>query len=90
MAVRFAKLGCNLVLWDVNREGNEQTALEVKEHGVMAHAYVVDLSSRDDTYKVAEQVSELVTCYRLLQCTCVKYSGDINPSRMVSGSTGFV
>jgi len=54
---RFAKLGCELVLWDVNKEGNEQTAAQVKRLGVKVQAYEVDLSKREDVYKVADMVS---------------------------------
>ncbi|KAK2176128.1 hypothetical protein NP493_681g01079 [Ridgeia piscesae] len=55
---RFAKLGCELVLWDVNKEGNEQTAAQVKRLGVKVQAYEVDLSKREDVYKVADMVKK--------------------------------
>ncbi len=53
---KFAKLGCELILWDVNKEGNEQTATQVKRLGAKVQAYVVDLSNREDVYKVADMV----------------------------------
>ena len=34
MAVEFAKVGCNIVLWDINREGLEETKLMLSKSGV--------------------------------------------------------
>ena len=56
MSQRFAKLGCTLVLWDINEEGNEETALQVKEFGANALTYTVDLSKREDIYRTADKV----------------------------------
>ena len=56
MALRFAKLKCRLVLWDVNEKGNEETLAMCKEHSVTVKAYKVDLSDRDDVYNVANKV----------------------------------
>ena len=61
MALRFAALGCNLVLWDINSEGNEETASQARELGVTVHTYTVDLSNREEIYKVAIQVSKVVS-----------------------------
>lgn len=60
MSQRFAKLGCTLVLWDINEESNKETASQVKELGARAHTYVVDLSKREDIYRAADKV-----CYNL-------------------------
>jgi retinol dehydrogenase-10 len=56
MALRFAGLKCRLVLWDINTAGNEETALAIRELGQEAYTYTVDLSSRQDIYKAADQV----------------------------------
>ncbi|KAK2154616.1 hypothetical protein LSH36_263g03040 [Paralvinella palmiformis] len=58
LSLRFAKLGCSLVLWDINPEGNEETATQARESGVSVHTYVVDLSNREDVYRVADQVKQ--------------------------------
>jgi all-trans-retinol dehydrogenase (NAD+) len=81
MAHRFAKLGCKLVLWDVNGDGNEQTAAEVREFGATAYTFVCDISKRDDVYKAADEVKAkvgdvdilinnagIVTGKKLLEC----------------------
>ncbi|XP_045181114.1 protein dhs-3-like [Mercenaria mercenaria] len=60
MAVRFAKLKCRLVLWDVNQKGNEETLSMCREYGVTAKAYKIDLCDRDDVFNVANKVKEEV------------------------------
>uniref|UniRef100_A0A803TBR8 Estradiol 17-beta-dehydrogenase 11 n=1 Tax=Anolis carolinensis TaxID=28377 RepID=A0A803TBR8_ANOCA len=57
-AYEFAKHQCNLVLWDINKDGVEETAEECRRLGATAHAFVVDCSKRKDIYKTAEKVKE--------------------------------
>ncbi|XP_030634241.1 retinol dehydrogenase 10-like [Chanos chanos] len=59
-ALEFAKEGAELVLWDCNTEANELTAKLVREKGVKAHTYTVDLSRRDNIYQTAELVRKEV------------------------------
>ncbi|XP_013408959.1 17-beta-hydroxysteroid dehydrogenase 13-like, partial [Lingula anatina] len=42
--------------WDVNKDGNEATADEVRKQGGTAHAYLCDVSNTDDVKRVAERV----------------------------------
>jgi len=56
MSYEFAKLGCTLVLVDVNKSANEETAESVRQLDVSAHTYCCDLSQREDVYKVMEQI----------------------------------
>ncbi|KAI4881031.1 hypothetical protein NFI96_021800 [Prochilodus magdalenae] len=61
MALEFARLGARLVLWDVNEEGNQETARMIKEaYGTRAHTYTCDCSKREEVYKVADQVKREV------------------------------
>ena len=55
MAKKFAKLGCRLILVDINQKDNEQTANEILVDGGFAKAFRVDLSSREQIYKFAEE-----------------------------------
>jgi short-subunit dehydrogenase len=48
ISLRFAKLGCRLVLWDVNEKGNEETAKLIKAIGAYVKSYTVDLSKREE------------------------------------------
>ncbi|XP_061439056.1 estradiol 17-beta-dehydrogenase 11-like [Rhineura floridana] len=55
-AYEFARRQCNLVLWDINKHGVEQTAEECRRLGAPAHAFVVDCSKKEDIYSTAEKV----------------------------------
>lgn len=65
LSVEFAKLGCNVVLWDINKAGNEETSALVREVGATVHDYVCDLSKREDIYRVADKVSLSIAELRL-------------------------
>ena len=56
---RFADLGAKVVLWDVNKKGNEAVAEEIRMKNQQAYAYQCDLSKREDIYRVAAQVSDM-------------------------------
>ncbi|XP_051532045.1 epidermal retinol dehydrogenase 2 [Myxocyprinus asiaticus] len=57
MALEFGRLGARLVLWDINEEGNKETARMIKEmHGARAYTYTCDCSDREEVYRVANQV----------------------------------
>ncbi|XP_067664588.1 epidermal retinol dehydrogenase 2-like [Haliotis asinina] len=56
LAKRFADRGCRLVLWDINKEGNEETAAQVQRFGITVKTYTVDLSDAKQIYQTAEKV----------------------------------
>ncbi|XP_077192465.1 retinol dehydrogenase 10-like [Paroedura picta] len=56
LALEFAQRRATLVLWDVDSEGNENTAREVRELGARAYAYTCDVSQRGEVYAAAEKV----------------------------------
>ncbi|XP_032738483.1 epidermal retinol dehydrogenase 2 [Lontra canadensis] len=61
LALRFACLGSVLVLWDINKEGNEETCRMVREAGATrVYAYTCDCSQKENIYRVAEQVKKEV------------------------------
>lgn len=60
MAVEFATRGAVLVLWDVNKSGNEGTARLVREIGGKAHTYVCDISKSEAVYETAAKVIEII------------------------------
>ncbi|XP_075400159.1 estradiol 17-beta-dehydrogenase 11 [Tenrec ecaudatus] len=55
-AYEFAKRKSKLVLWDINKNGIEETAEECRKLGARAHAFVVDCSKREDIYSAAKKV----------------------------------
>ncbi|XP_077798447.1 epidermal retinol dehydrogenase 2 isoform X2 [Macaca mulatta] len=61
LALQFARRGSVLVLWDVNKEGNEETCKMAQEAGVTrVHAYTCDCSQKEEVYRVADQVKKEV------------------------------
>ena len=58
MSLRFAALGCRLVLWDVNESWNQETEklVQAASSGAKVKAYTVDLSDREQVYAVADKV----------------------------------
>ncbi|XP_070534812.1 epidermal retinol dehydrogenase 2-like [Ptychodera flava] len=60
MSINFAKQGSTLVLWDINKDGNDETAEQIKQLGGKAHSYVVDVTKKEDVYRVAKQVTQEV------------------------------
>lgn len=60
ISVRFARLGCRLVLWDINEEGNEETARQIKSLGAYVRTFKVDLSNREAIYDTAKKTKEEV------------------------------
>ncbi|XP_040180738.1 17-beta-hydroxysteroid dehydrogenase 13-like [Rana temporaria] len=60
VALEFAKLQSIVVLWDINKEGVEETADLCRKLGAKAHASVVDCSKRNDIYAAAEKVKSQV------------------------------
>lgn len=62
LALRFARLGSVLVLWDINKQGNEETLRMAREAGaVRVYAYTCDCSKREEIYRVGEQVDLCVS-----------------------------
>lgn len=59
-AYEFAKLNTKLVLWDINKNGIEETAEKCRKMGSQAHPFVVDCSKREEIYSAAKKVKEEV------------------------------
>lgn len=77
LALRFAHLGSVLVLWDINKEGNEETCRMAREAGATrVYAYTCDCSQKEEIYRVAEQVKKEVGDVSIL----------INSAGVVTGS----
>ncbi|XP_076648153.1 estradiol 17-beta-dehydrogenase 11 [Halictus rubicundus] len=56
VALRIANLGAIVVIWDVNKEGTEETVKLVQAAGGTCYGYVCDLCDREDVYKKAALV----------------------------------
>ncbi|XP_073397391.1 17-beta-hydroxysteroid dehydrogenase 13-like [Dendrobates tinctorius] len=59
-ATEFAKLHSVLVLWDINKNGVEETAAQCIKLGAKVYTYVVDCSKREDIGQAADKVKQEV------------------------------
>jgi len=77
ISLRYARLGATVVTWDVNEVGNKETAEIIKKEGNRAHAYTVDLSSKEAIYSTAETTAKEVGPVSIL----------VNNAGIVSGTS---
>ncbi|GAB1606689.1 epidermal retinol dehydrogenase 2 isoform X2 [Argonauta hians] len=66
VAIRFANLGCRMVLWDIDTKGNESTAKMIEKLGGTSYQYTVDLSDKEQIYETAEKVTDEVGMVHIL------------------------
>lgn len=61
-AYRFAGLKCKMVIcWDINESENQKTATTISESlGTKSAAFKIDLSNREEIYRVAQLTKDLV------------------------------
>jgi len=59
-ALRYAKYGAVLVLWDIDERNLVSTANEIRELKAQVHYYKCDISKRKEVYEVAERVKQEV------------------------------
>ncbi len=60
VAMKFAKLGAKVVLWDINEKANDAVMEEIKAMGGVAHSFKVDCSKRKEIYKTADDVTYIL------------------------------
>lgn len=64
LAIKFAKLGSKVIIWDLNQSGLEETAKMIeelrskKENVGKCHYYTVDISKRENVYAAAERIKQ--------------------------------
>jgi len=58
LALRFARGKAVVILWDINEQGLIKVSEEIKKEGGDVHTYKVDLSSREEIYRIADAVKE--------------------------------
>ena len=60
MALRFAKHGCYVVIWDINKEGLEETARLIQKEGGKVSSYICDVSKKETIYEVVAKVHSAI------------------------------
>ncbi|XP_067125025.1 short-chain dehydrogenase/reductase family 16C member 6-like [Centruroides vittatus] len=74
LAIKFASLGCKVVIWDINENGNRQTEQLVKSSGGgECYSYVCDVTDRTKVYETAGRVKD-----------------DVGPVTILINNAGFV
>ena len=61
MAIRFAKLGCKVIVWDVSSDGMDKTVQMFREHKLdtsKIFCYKVNLCDRNSIYETAKRVKD--------------------------------
>ena len=56
LAVKFAREGCDLILWDVFQESNEETAKLCREYNVEVRTESLDITDRKSVFAAAETI----------------------------------
>ncbi|GIY31556.1 hypothetical protein CEXT_580671 [Caerostris extrusa] len=60
VALRFARHGARIVVWDLNLAGAQETAKLVRDQGGEAFAFRCDVSQPEAVYEAAEKVKKEV------------------------------
>ncbi|KAJ7327159.1 hypothetical protein JRQ81_016918 [Phrynocephalus forsythii] len=79
-AYEFAKRQCTVILWDINKNGIEETAEECRKLGATAHLFVVDCSKREEIYKAADKVKQEIGDVSIL----MNNAGVVSPTDILS------
>ncbi|XP_012150956.1 estradiol 17-beta-dehydrogenase 11 [Megachile rotundata] len=56
IAMKLAKLGAHVVIWDINRTGLEDTVQEIRRSGGKCWSYYCDITNRNEVYRIAKTV----------------------------------
>ncbi|XP_046812088.1 epidermal retinol dehydrogenase 2-like, partial [Lucilia cuprina] len=60
LSLRLAKMGTKVVIWDINKQGINETVKMVEECGGFCKGYVVDISKKEEVYQAAEVIKHEV------------------------------
>ncbi|KAL4711531.1 hypothetical protein ACJJTC_000547 [Scirpophaga incertulas] len=60
LAIKLARLGAKVVIWDISVEGLQKTCQDVTDEGFKIKSYVVDLADKSSVYFTAEKVKKEV------------------------------
>jgi NAD(P)-dependent dehydrogenase (short-subunit alcohol dehydrogenase family) len=60
LALQFAKLGCTVIILDINAQWLDETREMLANGGSKVHAYICDVSKRDEVYACAKLIHNQV------------------------------
>ncbi|KAJ8023639.1 17-beta-hydroxysteroid dehydrogenase 13 [Holothuria leucospilota] len=65
-ALKLARKGAIMVLWDINQKGNEETAAQIKAEGGTAYTYTVNVTDKEMVKETAKKVRSEVGVVNIL------------------------
>lgn len=77
IAIKLAKLGAHVVIWDINRIGLESTVQEIRHNGGKCWGYYCDITNKEEIYRMAKIVQIEVGSVTLLINNAGYVSGKI-------------
>ncbi|XP_003691983.1 estradiol 17-beta-dehydrogenase 11 [Apis florea] len=66
IAIKLAKLGAHVVIWDINRIGLKSTVQEIRDNGGKCWGYYCDITNKEEVYRMAKTVEIEVGSVTLL------------------------
>jgi len=59
-ALDLSREGCHVICWDINKQGNDETAMLIRKMNGKADAFVVDVTDKREVYKAAREVKGVI------------------------------
>ncbi|XP_050448681.1 estradiol 17-beta-dehydrogenase 11-like isoform X1 [Cataglyphis hispanica] len=56
IAIKLAKLGARVIIWDINKNGLMEVAEEIKKAGGKCYTYYCDIADKEEIYRIAKVV----------------------------------
>ncbi|XP_072751948.1 estradiol 17-beta-dehydrogenase 11 [Anoplolepis gracilipes] len=56
IAIKLAKLGAHVIIWDINQKGLAEIAEEIKKAGGKCYTYYCDIANKEEVYRIAKAV----------------------------------
>ncbi|RWS00553.1 epidermal retinol dehydrogenase 2-like protein, partial [Dinothrombium tinctorium] len=66
LAIKFAKEGCRIVLWDIDQKGLDETCKQIESLNKSCWKYVCDLTNRNEVYTTAKKVKDEIGTVTIL------------------------
>ncbi|KAI1288476.1 Short-chain dehydrogenase/reductase family 16C member 6 [Halotydeus destructor] len=80
LAIKFARKGSTVVIWDINEAGMKETSREIKKlTGLECHTFVCDVSNRVQVYEIARTIKETIGVVTIL----INNAGVVNGKRFL-------
>ncbi|XP_063701324.1 short-chain dehydrogenase/reductase family 16C member 6 [Culicoides brevitarsis] len=89
LALRLVRLGVKVIIWDINQDAIDETCKIITSMGGYCKGYVVDISKREEVYKMADEIRNRIGDVTLLFNNAGVVSGRLlldTPDHMIERS----